>query len=52
MSDNVKKGAVGQNKPKSSGEKRSGSDRRKFSFGYQGPERRKNKDRRNNNDSD
>jgi len=49
MADNVKKESSGQNNQKGSGEKRSGTDRRKFSFGYQGPERRKIKDRRNQN---
>jgi hypothetical protein len=46
MADNAKKESSGQNKQKGSEEKRSGSDRRKFSYGYPGPERRK-KDRRN-----
>jgi hypothetical protein len=33
-------------------EKRSGKDRRKFSFGYLGSDRRKSKDRRKQSDSD
>ncbi|MBU1261012.1 MAG: hypothetical protein KJ757_02525 [Planctomycetes bacterium] len=33
-------------------EKRSGKDRRKFSFGYPGSDRRKGKDRRKQNGTD
>jgi hypothetical protein len=58
MSDNVEKfknielcqESSGQNKKNGSEEKRTGSDRRKFSFGYPGSERRKGKDRRKKED--
>jgi hypothetical protein len=57
MSDNVKKVQLskessGQNNQKGSGEKRSGFDRRKFSYDYPGSDRRKGKDRRKQKDSD